>query len=221
MYPIFAVNCPSLSPFHDIKSDKRFTDEVDGESPTPSAKVDGTETQTQQPSFSVPPSPSPLPPRTPSQHSNSSTPNTPHNQSSQWNPPQHNRFEESADIPDSNKYSSHIDPVTYVAVMAENDELKIEMNSKDNELQKSRSENERLKEELVRYQQGYNETDLQKRRLEVHLQHAYLLSKMSREQMASSMSQILLISKKVLSRAPIEVSARLDYIGTKDSSLLC
>jgi hypothetical protein len=206
---------------HDIKSDKRFTDEVDGESPTPSAKVDGTETQTQQPSFSVPPSPSPLPPRTPSQHSNSSTPNTPHNQSSQWNPPQHNRFEESADIPDSNKYSSHINPVTYVAVMAENDELKIEMNSKDNELQKSRSENERLKEELVRYQQGYNETDLQKRRLEVHLQHAYLLSKMSREQMASSMSQILLISKKVLSRAPIEVSARLDYIGTKDSSLLC
>lgn len=203
-----------LSRFYDIKSDKRFTDEVDGDSSTPSAKVYGTETQTQQPSVSVPPSPSPLPQRTPSQHStSSSTPNTPHNQSSQRNPPQHNRFEESADLPDSNKYSSHIDPVTYVAVMAENDELKIEMNSKDNELQKSRSENERLKEELVRYQQGYNETDLQKRRLEVHLQHAYLLSKMSREQMASSMSQILLISKKVLSRAPIEVSARLDYIG--------
>jgi hypothetical protein len=181
-------------------SEKQY-DNQDDPIATSSSKLNTPTTEPLHSNAEYSSTPSPVPHR--ASHNNPSQPfiPVPPSQNSQ----QQQRFEESSDLPPSN-YSSHIDPVTYVAVMAENDELKVDLSSKEKELEKSKIENEKLKEELLKYQQGYSETDHQKKRLEVHLQHAYLLSKMSREQMANSMSQILLVSKKILANTPFEVS---------------
>lgn len=95
--------------------------------------------------------------------------------------------------------------MAYIATMSENDELKAELAEKLKELELSKAQNDKLREDFLKLQSDAREMDAQRTRLETHLQHAYLLSKMSREQMANSMNQMLTISKKVLSNAPLDV----------------
>ena len=66
-------------------------------------------------------------------------------------------------------------------------------------------ENEAMKEELLKYKRGYSEAEMQKKKLEQSLHHAYNVSKMSREQMATSLQQIMTVSKKVIHHQNFEV----------------